>query len=144
MRIPGRFFWCRSVSAWQFTFGLAVFAFLLRAFIPLGYMPAPATHGLPFAVTLCSSAGPVSVPTHHPHDSHHPANDHSQLFENCPFGLSLAFKLMPGADSPSLFAELVYLVVPAFTGKVSSARRSVLGPPLGSRAPPMGNLHYKQ
>ena len=52
-------------------------ALLLRAYVPVGFMPAS---GTPFLLELCPAA--FSVPSEHAH--HHPG-DHGH-FENCPFG----------------------------------------------------------
>jgi len=144
MRNHGQLFWCRRLIAWQITFCLAVFAFLLRASIPFGYMPAPAAHGLPFAITLCSSVGPVPGQVHLADADHDSGHDHSQLFENCPFGLSFAHKFMSGPYTSIRDTELVHFLLPALRGSLLPDGKPLLGPPLGSRAPPASNLRSDQ
>jgi hypothetical protein len=64
--------------------GILLVMLLLRAYVPVGFMPAS---GTPFLLQLCPSASPVStslgMPAHHGH--HHDAGTHGH-FENCPFG----------------------------------------------------------
>jgi hypothetical protein len=53
---------------------------LLRAYIPIGFMPAA---GLPFQLELCPAASPaMPMPAHHDH-GHGDSHSH---FDHCPFG----------------------------------------------------------
>lgn len=141
MRIPREVLWCRRSTAWHMSFCLVVLAFLLRAVIPPGYMPtAPVQGGLPFAVTLCSGGAPVFVHATHGGESQHDSQGHSQLFENCPFGLSLASKYLTTAGGLAVVADLVYWLLPIPEGKNLLFRTPIQGPPVGTRAPPYGNL----
>jgi hypothetical protein len=54
-------------------------ALLLRAYIPVGFMPAS---GAPFQLELCPAFG-LSVSAHHLH--HHDSQHHADL-QDCPFG----------------------------------------------------------
>jgi hypothetical protein len=64
--------------------GILLAMLLLRAYVPVGFMPAS---GTPFLLELCPSASPVpsalAVPAHHGHHQHAGPHGH---FENCPFG----------------------------------------------------------
>jgi len=133
--------WYRRKLAWQFLFCLTLFAFLCRAYIPAGYMPT-ASDGrtLPFAVTLCSSGGPQIIKVLSADGQRHGDGKHEILFENCPFGLTVAYKFLPGGDRLPPVAEA------AFKNYVSKAPEQTAlivrthGPPLGSRAPPTDYL----
>jgi hypothetical protein len=64
--------------------GILLAMLLLRAYVPVGFMPAA---GTPFLLELCPSASPVPgsplEPAHQGH--HHHAQTHGH-FANCPFG----------------------------------------------------------
>lgn len=128
--------WCKSMAVWQSFFCLSVFAFLLRAFIPVGYMPdSSIERKTPFAITLCSVGGPTFIQVNLDGQSQPSHPDSRFNPDTCPFGLNLAQELLPGqAVAP--------LVVASFQTVVSVLRNQALpvmpavGPPLGSRAPP--------
>jgi hypothetical protein len=58
--------------------GILLALLLLRAYIPVGFMPAS---GTPFLLELCPGAAPMAL--QHAHHHHTDAHGH---FENCPFG----------------------------------------------------------
>jgi hypothetical protein len=58
---------------------LVLVALLVRAYIPVGFMP---TSGAPFLLELCPAFG-MSVPAQHLH--HHDSRHHADL-QDCPFG----------------------------------------------------------
>jgi len=64
--------------------GLLLAMLLIRAYVPVGFMPAS---GSPFLLELCPAASPMpaspSMPNHHGHQHHAETHDH---FANCPFG----------------------------------------------------------
>jgi hypothetical protein len=64
--------------------GILLAMLMLRAYVPVGFMPAS---GTPFVLELCPSASPVpssfGMPAHHGHHQHAGTHGH---FENCPFG----------------------------------------------------------
>lgn len=145
MRIPREVLWCRRSTAWHMSFCLVVLAFLLRAVIPPGYMPTPPVQGgLPFAFTLCSGGAPAMAHAMHGGESQHDSQDHSQLFENCPFGLSLASKYLTTAGGLAVVAGLVYWFFFTPKGKDLLFKSPIPGPPVGRRAPPYGNLRSFQ
>jgi hypothetical protein len=86
--------------------GILLAMLMLRAYVPVGFMPAG---GTPFLLELCPSASPMpssfGMPAHHGH--HHHAETHGH-FENCPFGSA------PGAGPAS------QLVVFQPSGQVTS------------------------
>jgi hypothetical protein len=88
--------------------GILLAMLVLRAYMPVGFMPAS---GTPFLLELCPSASPVpdflSGPGHQGH--HHHAATHGH-FENCPFGSA------PGAGPAS------QLVVFQPSGQVTSLK----------------------
>ena len=142
MYVRRKAFWYKSKLVWQISFCLTVFAFFCRAFVPVGYMPASTSdRGAPFAITICSSAGISFVPLDLQEGGAHGASDHDSLFENCPFGLALAYKLLSGSGQHEPPVDVVfYSLVFGGAGTVGRAQPS-LGPPLGSRAPPSDSLH---
>jgi len=137
-------FWCKRMAVWQLFFCLTLLAFLCRAFIPAGYMPDPAAErGSPFALTLCSMSGPVVVHVDLSEDSHH-GHDGHYSGENCPFGLSVVQKLMPGHESPVPVGRVYFHVLALPAQGVALPSLPALGPPLGSRAPPVSVLVFLQ
>lgn len=123
----------------QAFFCLAVFAFLCRALIPPGYMPAQAAHGNVATLTICTAQGSVQVRsalldlTGHggqppaKHSSHHP----------CPFGLALSQVALPALPTLAVVASITKsLAVLARVRSHVPAPGPTLGPPLGPRAPP--------
>ncbi|HWJ37112.1 MAG TPA: hypothetical protein VNR70_17725 [Steroidobacteraceae bacterium] len=58
--------------------GILLALLLLRAYVPVGFMPAS---GTPFLLELCPAAAPMSA-----HPAHHHHADTHGHFENCPFG----------------------------------------------------------
>ena len=55
-------------------------ALLFRAYVPVGFMPAP---GTPFLLQICATGLMASMPAHHADHQHSRGHSH---FENCPFG----------------------------------------------------------
>ena len=51
----------RSAALRQVFMTLAVLALALKVLVPAGFMAAPKTNGLPFAVVLCTGEGPMVV-----------------------------------------------------------------------------------
>jgi hypothetical protein len=86
--------------------GILLAMLMLRAYVPVGFMPAS---GTPFLLELCPSASPMpgslGEPAHHDHHQHAGTHGH---FENCPFGS------VPGAGPTS------QLVVFQPSGQVTS------------------------
>jgi hypothetical protein len=55
---------------------------LLRAYVPLGFMPASAA---PFLLEICPAGLPGQIAGPHLHHAHHGTGDHGH-FDDCPFG----------------------------------------------------------
>lgn len=130
-------FWCRRMAAWQLLFCLTVFAFMCRAFIPVGYMPdLSGERQSTFAITLCSMGSATVIQVDLSGEPAEPGHDQHYSGENCPFGLSVVQKLMPGHAAPALAgaASIHSFVVPVAYQALPPLPS--LGPPLGSRAPP--------
>lgn len=105
-------------------------AFVLRAAIPTGFMPAPSTTSL--MLSLCEAGGAVNVTFDLPakQDSKHVAGD------ACAFGALAAHAILPeAAAAPVLSAQAAY-AVPGVAVYRATPALPPLGPPLGSRAPP--------
>ena len=117
-------------------FCLSVFAFLCRAFIPVGYMPdASSERQSPFAITLCTMGGSTLVQLDFGAESD---TSHDQHYsDSCPYGLSVAYKLMPGADAPAPVQAASFYSVTHPVRQQAMPPLPALGPPLGSRAPPL-------
>jgi len=132
-------FWCKRMAAWQILFCLTVFSFLCRAFIPLGYMPdLSGERNTPFAITLCSMGATVVMQVDLSGDAVAGSSEQNYSGENCPFGLSVAHKLMPGQEAPALAGLVSFLSFAPFVRSQALPPLPALGPPLGSRAPPSG------
>src|SRR5260370_8514119 len=96
--VPANTVWHRSLAImkpaafnrrrYDILTGILLAMLMLRAYVPVGFMPAG---GTPFLLELCPSAAPMpsslGVPAHHGH--HHHAETHVH-FENCPFGCAPA------------------------------------------------------
>ena len=100
--------------------GILLAMLLLRAYVPVGFMPAG---GSPFLLELCPSAslmaGSLSGPAHQGH--HHHAETHGH-FANCPFGSA------PGAGPTS------HVVVFQPSGQVTSLEPTAFESfPIGAR-----------
>lgn len=132
-------FWCKRMMVWQFLFCLTVVSFLCRAFIPVGYMPdLSGERDSTFAITLCSMGGGTTVMQMDlSADSGKVVPDESYSGENCPFGLNVAHKLMPGHDTPVLAGTTAFHPFAPPSGNQALPPLPALGPPLGSRAPPL-------
>jgi hypothetical protein len=93
-------------SRYDILTGILLAMLMLRAYVPVGFMPAA---GTPFLLELCPSAAPMPAylggAAHHDHHQHSETHRH---FENCPFGSA------PGAGPAS------QLVVFQSPGQVTS------------------------
>lgn len=91
--MPGRYAICRSILQARRKFAvLALGAVLLRALIPLGYMPGNALAGE--FVVLCPTGLPAAIAQtlHDGHLHHEPAVDMDQ---ECPIGNALQTAALP-------------------------------------------------
>ncbi|MDX3881146.1 MAG: DUF2946 family protein [Achromobacter sp.] len=118
---------------------LALLALTLRALVPAGYMPdTRALHDGRLEVTFCSAAGALpsfvlALPAGGKEQAGH---DTAGSGAQCPFGL-LAH--VAPAPAPALTPLLLAAGLPALPAPAGNApaARTVSGPPLGSRAPPL-------
>lgn len=113
-------------------------AFLLRAFVPVGWMPVVGNHALSFAV--CDGMGTdeamaaMGMPT--AADRHH-QNQPAKSDQACPFaGLALAFD---AGGSPPIFVEplqpaIVPLALPTLIAIAAKRLAAVLPPQTGPPA----------
>lgn len=105
--------------------------------MPVGYMPDLAgERNAPFAITLCSIGGITTLQLDLAGDGGHTEND-SFGGETCPFGLNLAQELLPAQDAPPLAGVVNFPSSATFVRKQVLPPLPALGPPLGSRAPPL-------
>lgn len=115
---------------WRLLVCLAMAAFVLRAFIPTGYMAGPSTTSL--MLTLCEAGGTMNVTFDLPAepDAKHGAAD------ACAFGALAAHAILPDTGlAPVLSARAAY-AAPDTPVYRATPPLPALGPPLGSRAPP--------
>jgi len=124
----------------QYLLGLALLAFVLRALVPMGFMPGmDAHHGNQVVLMLCNPAGEESTFTLDLDDELAQAADHTQdegmSAQHCPYCLASAQAMLPTADIVLHVASVAASDVPlaVYTGPLPI---SAQGPPLGSRAPP--------
>ncbi|HWK71031.1 MAG TPA: hypothetical protein VNS29_09365 [Burkholderiaceae bacterium] len=124
-----------SGTRWRAFSGVLLIMFLLRALIPAGFMPAPASSqaGIP-GLTYCISGLPGSAAQSPA--SRKPGADTEPQISHCIFSIATGQAAMLLAAlmlAPAIF----YLVRAVFTGTARNARAHIVrGPPLGSRAPP--------
>ena len=62
---------------------LLLVALLLRAYVPVGFMPAS---GTPFLLELCPAAAPMPMPMSASMPGHHHHSGAHSQFDQCPFG----------------------------------------------------------
>lgn len=104
-----------------------------------GYMPAEAKSGsLPFSVALCSVGGLSLTQPAGLDEGQAPGQEH--LYETCPFGLAVAYKLFPGAGELAPMLDVSFRPFVAANGSQPAPALAASGPPLGSRAPPFGSI----
>lgn len=130
----------RMHSAWRTLMCLALFAFVLRAVVPAGFMPDPgALKNGAIRVTFCSAdRATTHLALNFGHQEKSSPSHHAGAM-GCPFAMLAAQALGTSAGH-------VRVPVPALT-ELGIAHRDVLyrvqpwlkdlGPPLGSRAPPL-------
>lgn len=127
-------------SVWQLLLCLTVLAFVMRALVPQGFMPAAQT--MPdgkLVLSFCTAGGmqmslPMSLGSDSASADAAPADAASGT--DCPFGL-LAAQAMP----PAPVLELLHGAVATRDATVAFGYQTLpplpaQGPPLGSRAPP--------
>ena len=126
----------------QYLLGLALLAFVLRALVPMGFMPGmDAHHGNQFVLMLCNPAGVESAYTldlgHEfaQADKDQTQGDGGMSAQNCPFCLATAQAMLPTTDIVLHVAALVASDVPVAV-YAGPSPITAQGPPLGSRAPP--------
>jgi len=115
---------------WRLLVCLAMAAFVLRAFIPDGFMAGRSTTSL--MLTLCDAGVALNVTFDLPSqpDSKHAASD------ACVFGALAAHAILPETGlAPVLSAQAAY-AAPASAVHRAAPPLPALGPPLGPRAPP--------
>lgn len=127
----------RNGAVWQILFCLTLLSFLFRSAVPVGYMPGVGgQYHQRLTITLCTMDGAYSVQladlfTQAPHPSGH---DGAHPF--CPFCAVVSHAVAPGL---AMFAAIP-AAVPRFILRISAAvalpPAALIGPPLGSRAPP--------
>lgn len=110
--------------------GVLCAVFVLRALIPLGYMPAAISDGLPFV--LCPDNLPVSFASGFASGGHDHGDHESATIDQCDFG-----DLAPDSSALVDLLQGQVDIVPAETPAVpvrAFAERSVIGP--NARGPP--------
>ncbi|QEI07686.1 DUF2946 domain-containing protein [Pigmentiphaga aceris] len=126
----------------QYLLGLALLAFVLRALMPMGFMPGmDAHHGNQVVLMLCNPAGVETAFVLDIGDSHAQADaastqdDQGMSMQNCPFCMATSQAMLPTADIVLHVASLATSDVPVAV-YVGPSPITAQGPPLGSRAPP--------
>lgn len=128
---------CTHTLVWQALLALTVVAFVARAAIPAGYMPQPGAAGdRSFPMTLCLGGAGVTVVQVSLYD--HPDNPQSAAQSDCVYCLVAGQKLLPHQAALQV-AGVAHAVAPAPVVVPNHALPPLpaLGPPLGSRAPPV-------
>jgi len=128
----------RATSVWQILFCLAVFSFLCRALIPVGYMPdfSGASDGR-FSITICTAAGTSTILVDANGQPVEPSSGDYFDNQNCSFCLLASPILIPASEAPALVTFVTQRPAPLLHGNEALPPLPALGPPLGSRAPPL-------
>ncbi|WP_128831578.1 DUF2946 family protein [Alcaligenes nematophilus] len=125
--------------AWQVLFCLAILSFLSRSLVPAGYMPGSLgeQNGF-FSVTLCAPGGtPSTIWMSLTGQADPPqSNEHADM-QKCPYALVLSQVALPSADMASLDIPALHQPLLLVHRNQSLPPLPALGPPLGSRAPPV-------
>lgn len=131
-------FRCTRIALWQALLGLTVIAFLCRAIIPVGYMPeTPSESGRSFAMTLCLGGGGTTVMQVSLSDDGAGTPDNA-VSPDCPYGLCVGQSWLPERPSLALAGIVDFpLALPVAARNNALPPLPALGPPLGSRAPPL-------
>lgn len=148
----------------RFLLGLLLLASMLRALVPMGYMPdMQALREGRLALAFCAAAGPpmaprapAALPENPSHTGHrhmagmaamaqdsvaqgHGAHDHGSgaAGQECPFGL-IAHQALDIPVAPAVVAMPLAgdAEPPPFAGRAAPPMPAA-GPPLGQRAPPL-------
>lgn len=131
-----RLLWFKRMAVWQALLCLTVVAFLARAAIPAGYMPSQSGSGdHTFPMALCLGGSGITVVQVSLSDSSDPESADQP---DCLYGLCIGQKLLP--EHPHIEpvgAAFSHLGVPVIAHYRALPPLPALGPPLGSRAPPV-------
>ena len=107
-------------------------AVLLRAFVPVGYMPAAPGQGLLFE--LCESRLPASFTTvleGHAHHGDHSAHEEHSAFGDCSFGHILSGASIDAPEVPELPVVPADTAAPVVLSDVRFAQRVYARAPRG-------------
>ncbi|NLY64255.1 MAG: DUF2946 family protein [Alcaligenaceae bacterium] len=117
---------------------LAVLSLLCRALIPVGYMPDfSSAHDGKFTITICTAVGTSTILVDANGQPVQPSpGDHSND-QDCAFCLVASQTLIPAPEMPALAVFLTSRPVLLQHGNHALPPLPALGPPLGSRAPPL-------
>lgn len=122
---------------------LAALAIALKVMFPPGFMAAPPSNDLPFAIVLCTGQGPVTVgaghalPEHVGHAGEKQAPSQSAQDSPCAFaghGAAAAPPTLQGAERAQF---VVYQVLAVVSPPSFAPGRGLAGPPLPARGPPV-------
>ena len=127
---------------WRSVARVVIALFLLRAMIPVGFMPdLKALQDGRVEITLCTADGLKTVLAESPGHSKDSGQDRSSdsnkpvAGDHCPFG-SVATQAVALAAAGTATSATDAYVGPVFPAFDPSPRDVAQGPPLGSRAPP--------
>lgn len=130
----------RGLHVWQILVCLAALCLFSRLVIPVGYMPD--TSGKAdgrFALAVCLPGdGTSTVMVDWVADSAQPAPGDSITHQECPYGIVLAKAMLPAHTAPTLVvAAITHRPAPVAHRNQAYPPLPAVGPPLGSRAPPV-------
>jgi hypothetical protein len=133
-------FFHRRMGAWQILFCLTLLSLLYRAVVPIGYMPNAVDHdGGKLSITLCTTSGDTSTIWIEVDDeSTSSSTDGHTNHLDCPFGILIAQAELPDQDPVSMPGKITLgsMTIPTPRNQARPPLPA-LGPPLGSRAPPV-------
>lgn len=105
---------------------------LFRVLIPAGFIPTSSASS--FMLTLCAGGGTVPVTFDLPAK---PAGDTHLPSDTCAFGTLAAHVVLPEAALVPVLTAVLAFTTPAVPTYHPAPALPPLGPPLGSRAPPL-------
>ncbi|WP_342365336.1 DUF2946 family protein [Allopusillimonas soli] len=112
---------------------------MCRAVVPAGYMPdlSGGRDGR-FTITLCTMLGSLQTQQIDlADDAGKSSSSDGVSAQDCPFGLVISQALMPAQDVPLPAQAIVHATVAVVHGHQALPPLPPVGPPLGSRAPPV-------
>ena len=124
-------------AVWRILFCLSLLSFLFRSAVPVGYMPGVGgQHHQRLTITLCTMDGGSSIQLTDLFSPapHSPGHDGAHPF--CPFCAVVSQAVTSGLATFAVIPAVIPCFISRVLGVAAMPPVTLIGPPLGSRAPP--------